>query len=116
MFILSSNNPLLANSSQTDSKGAEDLEWSPVVQIEFVLADFTMSKKRHLGVAHLLGFQSFFCRFDELEVSGASFVYSAVEIECVAASSFVVAWLHVLKLVSDGVGVISNEIVERDSE
>ena len=79
-----------------------------------MFADFTVGQEGHFAVSHFFGLHAFLGRFNQLEIPGACFVHPPVEIKGVAASSFVVARLHVFKFVGDRGRVITNEVVERN--
>ena len=77
-----------------------------------------MGEQRHLQISHVIVhfLVTVHDSLDELEVPGGCLLDSPVEVEGVAATSLVVARLHVLELVGDGVLVIPQEVVEAYAE
>lgn len=117
-MTMSAHDSLLSDRGQTDGEGAEKLERRSVIEVELVLAYLAVREKRHLHVAHVIFVLlfAFFDGLDQLEVPCGRLLDSTVEVESVAASCFVVPWLHILKSVRDRFLIVSQEIVEADPE
>merc|ERR1712166_1746 len=100
MNKISSHSSLLTDGAERDSKCNNRIERCPVVKVEGVRLELSVTQQEVNFTMVRLLFIFVFSTLHELEVSSRCLAYSTEEIQGVAASVCIVLWSYVFKAYS----------------